>query len=142
MKNLDCGETKNRLQDAVDRGAMLDAESAGHLAGCSDCRAFQTFLSTCPARLEQALAAHINDAAPDGRRILSLRRERSKKRRIVYSLSGLAAAVILFVGGLSIASLMEREKTARFVSEENSYFVDDLFSQPVFDGIEYITVSQ
>jgi predicted anti-sigma-YlaC factor YlaD len=143
MAILTCREIRNGLQEARDRGLAPPAEYEEHLASCAECRAFQKFLSSYADRLGRELEARTAaPAGPDGKRVAASSRARTARRRLVYALSGLAAAVVIGLGGLLAASLIDRERTEEYVREENSQFVDDLFSEPVLEGIEYLTVSE
>jgi predicted anti-sigma-YlaC factor YlaD len=138
-----CRETRTGLQSAFDRGTLPDAATQAHLRGCDECRAFARFLSLLNRQLPAALDAHIASwPKPDAARIGEASLKRKTRRRIAYSFSGLAAAIVLSLAGIFSGLFISHEQTVSFVREENSQFVDELVNRPVFEGIEYITVSR
>jgi predicted anti-sigma-YlaC factor YlaD len=143
MSDMNCQEIRRRLQESQDRGMKAEADCLEHLSVCADCRAFYRFIESLGRRLRGALDERTAaPSTPDGKKINALYRTRKRRRRIAYSLSGLAAAVILSIGGLLAVNLVQQEQTRSYVREENSQFVDDLFSEPLFEGIEYLSVSE
>ncbi len=143
MTNANCSEIREMLQEAHDRGAEPDAACLAHLDGCTECRAFSEYLSSFPARLANALDERVSRRnRPAFAAISAGARSLKRRRRIAYSLSGLAAGVIVGLGTMLAVSTFQRVQVERIVREENSRFVDDLFNDSAFEGIEYLTVSQ
>ncbi|MBN2353233.1 MAG: hypothetical protein JXD23_11730 [Spirochaetales bacterium] len=142
MPNMTCSDIRERLQDAHDRGAAMDEGCADHLSACEACRVFQEFLTTYPERLRRELDTLADGSVFSAARTAEPGRVGKRRRRIGYSLSGLAAAVVIGLGILFAVFTVERVRTDRYVREENSRFVDDLFNDSVFDGTAYFTVSE
>jgi anti-sigma factor RsiW len=143
MSKITCSEARERLQDAFDRGAPLDGVCAAHLESCGPCRAFGEFLTAYPDRLRGELERRTAEGGPTAvTRAAALGRARKKRRRIAYSLSGLAAAAVLSLGIMIAVSAVQRLQTDRYVREENSRFVDNLLNDSSFDGIAYFTAGE
>jgi predicted anti-sigma-YlaC factor YlaD len=132
-----CAEARARLQDLRDTGRAPDEEIAAHLAGCSGCAAFGTFLEGLGGRAREALdAAAAGLPRPDYPAIFARAAEERERAAFTARRSRLtfASAAAVLVAGIGIAvgvrAWVGHRDQARVVSSV-SWFVEDIFAEPL-----------
>jgi predicted anti-sigma-YlaC factor YlaD len=137
MSTITCATAREEIQSCHDGCRNLDPAVAAHLVECPACRRFQDFTAGLGGRLKSEMDVRVLVSMPDSGWLVRQSRLRRKRRRIVNSLSGLAAALVISLGTVITNGAMREARIREQVSEETQYFIDDLFSRPLFEEIEY-----
>jgi predicted anti-sigma-YlaC factor YlaD len=132
-----CAEARARLQDLRDTGQAPDEGLAAHLAGCSGCAAFGTFLEGLGGRVREELdTAAAGLPRPDYPAIFAQAAEEREKaaRAARHSRLTFASAAAVLVAGIGIAvgvrAWVDHRDQAKVVSSVSG-FVEDIFAEPL-----------
>ncbi|HEQ71429.1 MAG TPA: hypothetical protein ENN69_02980 [Spirochaetia bacterium] len=135
---MNCGRFRLMLEESHERGRGAAGELERHLEACASCRAYRDFLRSFKEDVSKALdAAWSTPAAVDYPALGILKKKRCAKRRRVSLLFAAAATVALGGGGLIALHGVSLAREQQLVREETSTFVENLFAEPLFDGLEY-----
>jgi hypothetical protein len=132
-----CTEARVRLQDLRDTGQAPDEELAAHLAECSGCAAFGTFLEGLGGRVREELdAAAAGLPRPDYPAIFTQAAEERQKAGFTprHSHRTFASVAAVLVAGIGIAAgaraWVGHRDQAKVVSSVSG-FVEDIFAEPL-----------
>jgi predicted anti-sigma-YlaC factor YlaD len=134
---MTCAEARTRLQDLRDTGQAPDEEIAAHLAGCTGCAAFGTFLEGLSGRAREALdAAAAGLPRPDYPGIFARAAEERERAAFAARRSRLtfASAAAVLVAGIGIAAGVRAwtgRRDGNMVIAHVNGFVDELFAEPL-----------
>lgn len=143
MRSVKCRAVREEVQTAHDQERPPGSIVKQHVVECRECREFASFITTLGEKLSNTLESdRALTPALDPLTVIRVASVRRRHRFLARTLSGLAAALILGVGGMIGGNLVRESSIKQAVSEETQYFVDDLFSQPLFDGIEYLSARE
>ncbi|RPJ05106.1 MAG: hypothetical protein EHM28_12775 [Spirochaetaceae bacterium] len=81
-------------------------------------------------------------AAPDFKKLFSMQRKRTLRRRITLAFAGVAAAMLITGGSYLGMHFSRQMEDYRILEIETHQFVDNLFSEPLLDGVEYLSSEQ
>jgi predicted anti-sigma-YlaC factor YlaD len=137
MNSMTCDDARELLQEHHDQGRQAPSVLQGHLDDCPSCRRFHQFLGALGANLgAQIDAASGQPAVPVFNTLTVLARSRRRTRAFIRGVTGLAAALVMTAGGVIGFRMVREAEVRQYVSRETQLFVDDLFAEPLLEGIE------
>jgi len=138
MKNEKCIKIRERLQQAHDQREKLNKEITIHIMKCPECKDFSQYLSTFPSLLKSTINKAIAPMpAPDFNAVFKNAQNKKSRPKRGLKIISLAASVLIVLGSIFVYNIIDVYQTNVLVQEETHYFVEELFSTPLMQGVEY-----
>ena len=130
------------LQESFDRGSEPHGETAEHLKTCTQCRSFRAFLKGLGPSLQEEMDKELADFPPADFKALFSKIGSYKRRGKGRTILRIAAVVVIGIGITLGISLYDKRQTRLLLDESNEYIVQELFSKPLLEGVEYTQIEE
>ncbi|NOY10476.1 MAG: hypothetical protein GXP33_16705 [Spirochaetes bacterium] len=136
-----CVRIRRKISESPDKDTITDDEIKTHIQVCKECSDFyyamNLYKKEFVKELDNELAGKNFIDRDDIAKAIALSGSvKVKKQRRLWA-GGIAAAAILSIGvttGVMVRNTMERN---RVIAENTSAFVESLYDQPLFKGVEF-----